>query len=142
MKFAESSSENSAGGGKSIRKSKDFEAELSEDSDKVTISKGQAQKQAANYNSDRVYSKKDVVAALGSIEGFANLPENMQKELLRDVWVGLNSRYGRGARETFIDVMSHKIPYMLLTEAYTAENAKEYRSLQSAKRTVAFFGEL
>ena len=129
-------SENSDKISKSARKSGDFEAKLSdaEDSDKVTISKGQAQKLAANYNSDRVYDKKDVVTAFRGIDGFANLPEDMQKELLRDVWVGLNSRYGKSARETFVEVMSNKIPYMLLTESYTEENAKEYGRLQSAKK--------
>ena len=134
--FSEKSAENSDKISKSARKSGDFEAKLedAEDSDKVTISKGQAQKLAANYNSDRVYDKKDVVKALRGIDGFANLPEDMQKELLRDVWVGLNSRYGKGARETFVEVMSNKIPYMLLTESYTEENAKEYGRLQSAKK--------
>ena len=46
---------------KNLRFSKDIEPTLAEDSDKVTISKGQAQKLAANYNSDRVYDKKDVL---------------------------------------------------------------------------------
>ena len=113
---------------KDRRYSKDITPKLedAEDSDKVTISKGQAQKLAANYNSDRVYDKKDVVTAFRGIDGFANLSEDMQKELLRDVWVGLNSRYGKGARETFVEVMSNKIPYMLLTESYTEENAAKY----------------
>ena len=116
-----------------LRFSKDIEATLADDRDKVTISKGQAQKQKANYNSDRVYSKKDVETALDGIEGFGNLPEDVRDEIFRDVWIGLNSYYDKSKRQTFIKTMEYKVPYMLMTNAFTEENLIKSKELRKEK---------
>ena len=72
---------------------------LSKSSDKVEISKGAQQKQRAEYQSDRVYHKKDVLETVKSVKALRLLPNKARNELIDELWRGINYRYHEDARK-------------------------------------------
>ncbi len=115
----------------------DIRYALSNDPEKVTISKGALQKQKANYTSDTVYSKKDVVTALNGIEELKYLPAEIKNEFLNNIWNGLNSHVDRKNREKFVDVISKKLFHTLLIEARTEENYNKLQALKAERKKAA-----
>ena len=99
-------------------------------SDKVVISKGEQQKRKADYHSDRVFRRMDAENAMHGVDGFAFLPSDIKKELINDIWIGLNSRFDSEKRQKFIEVMRNKIPVLLREKAMTEKNYTALRKLK------------
>lgn len=119
---------------------KGFRFALSEDGiagkseDSVTISKGVLQKQKANYNSDKVYSKKEVVTSFDTVAEMSYLPQETRERFLNDVWKGLNSHYGKDSREMYVESMSKELIRLLETEALPEDKLNELKLLKSARK--------
>lgn len=95
---------------------KDFALPADFDSDKVVISRGEDAKRRANYYSERVFSRGDVAAALGKIEGFNAIPKKLQSELINSVWRGYNDRRGPQGYELFTEVTYYRLHATLQQE--------------------------
>lgn len=76
----------------SLKPSQEKAKKLKEPLPKVVQTKGVAQKQAANYSSDKVFKAKDVFESIRSVESFRHLPQELQKSLVDDIWIAYNSR--------------------------------------------------
>lgn len=103
---------------------------LSKASDKVVISKGEREKQRAQYQSDRVYHKKDIAEIVKSVKVFSLLPSATREELVNKLWVGVNARYYEDARKTFLSTMIDEAYYLAVQEAYSEEYVARLNNVQ------------
>ena len=58
------------------------------DIDKIEVSRGKLEQMRANYKGDKVFYKKDVVAALKGIDALAKLPADMREDIANRLWRG------------------------------------------------------
>jgi hypothetical protein len=106
--------------------------------DKVVITKGQAQKQQAEFKSDRVYSRVDVSRAFEAIPVYNNIPSDVRRAFESEVWQGLNVRTTQNARELYlVDQVSNKLFQTILNEALTDEKMRELNDIEKQKRVAA-----
>jgi len=61
-------------------------------SETVTLSKGQIAALRANYEGDKVFTKKEVAAAISTIDALQKLPAKERSELVTHLWRGYNER--------------------------------------------------
>ena len=115
---------NNSDAGYSLRK-----PERAQSADHVTVSRGSLQKQKANYRSDRVYSKKDVVSTLNGIEGFRNMPADIRVGYIDEIWRGLNAQADAAHRETFIEAVSKRFTRDLEVEALGEDGGRIFDDL-------------
>ena len=100
------------------------------------MSRGEAAKRNANYESDRVYSKGEVENALSEIKGFdaisiskkvkgelrefngfKALPKSVRDELIDDIWRGLNSHYSKEQRSKHVELLGAKTFVRVMQES-------------------------
>ena len=93
--------------------------------DKVTKSKGEYQKQKANYTKKRVYSKTDVNKALLDVPYISTLPKSTQNDILDSMWYSLNTVEGDNQKDRFIESSFNRILRDLWQES------KEFANLSS-----------
>lgn len=110
-------------------------------SDKIVMSRGQVQKQKANYASDRVFSKKEVTDALAGIPFLEYIPPDVREEWNSELWLGLNAHLDAGKRESFMELMSKRIVLefegsAISTEAY--EVIQELKEEKTKERKATF----
>ena len=81
----------------------------SRDGNKVTMSKGEHAKQKANINSDKVFSRGDIINSLKKVKGLAHLfseangaPKKAVNDFVDKLWQQLNSRYSDIDRKMFL----------------------------------------
>ena len=75
----------------------------------VTLTKGELAKLHANYAGDKVFIKKDVAAAIKTIDALQKLPAAMRNELVTHLWTGYNERLNEQGFETFTELAWHQI---------------------------------
>ena len=83
----------------------------------VTISKGEMAKLHANYAGDKVFAKKDVAAAVKTIDALQKLPAAMRNELVTHLWTGYNERLNQQGFEMFTELAWHQIHAEVLQES-------------------------
>ena len=98
------------------RDEKTVQLSLKSSEDTVNISKGELAKIKANYKSDKVFNKNDVVKAINSIEYIAGIRPQLRNELINRVWKGYNERLDMAGYEKFTEVMYHRIHATILQE--------------------------
>ena len=109
---------------------------LKSSSETVAMSKGEAQKRKANYESDRVYSKADVTKVIESIKGFDSVKPKARNELIDDIWNGLNSRYSSTQRERYIEMMSNRAFWTVMQESGTALDTASQEEIYAIERDI------
>ena len=62
------------------------------DTDKIEVSRGKLEQMRANYKGDKVFYKKDVVAALKGIDALAKLPADMREDIANRLWRGYKQK--------------------------------------------------
>ena len=100
--------------------------------DKVTKSKGEYQKQKANYTKKRVYSKTDVNKALLDVPYISTLPKSTQNDILDSMWYSLNTVEGDNQKDRFIESSFNRILRDLWQESREFANlsADEVREVE------------
>ncbi len=100
--------------------------------DKVTKSKGEYQKQKANYTKKRVYSKTDVSKALLDVPYISTLPKSTQNDILDSMWYSLNTVEGDNQKDRFIESSFNRILRDLWQESREFANlsADEVREVE------------
>lgn len=83
----------------------------------VTISKGEMAKLHANYAGDKVFIKKDVAAAIKTIDALQKLPAAMRNELVTRLWRGYNERLNEQGFAMFTEIMWHQMHAEILQES-------------------------
>ena len=63
----------------------------------------------ANYEGDKVFTKKEVAAAISTIDALQKLPAAMRNELVTHLWRGYNERLNEQGFEQFTEVMWHQL---------------------------------
>ena len=91
------------------------------DPSKVTVSKGTLIKQKANYESEKVFSKKDITETLGEIKAFAELRSKVRENIIDRLWQGYNSRVDEQGYEKYSLVMKDKLFDELYESSMTDE---------------------
>ena len=97
------------------------------DYNKVTVSKGTLIKQKANYESEKVFSKKDITETLGEIKAFAELRTKVRENIIDRLWQGYNSRVDEQGYEKYTLVMKDKLIDELYESSMTDEEAKSLK---------------
>lgn len=93
-------------------------------SDTITMSRGEAAKRNANYENEKVYSKKEVADALNSIPGMDRLSsKSVLNELVETVWKAINSP-SVSRKDLFLELNFNRIFYTLSQNTYTSENTE------------------
>ena len=55
------------------------------DQERSTLTKGEAQKQRANYESDRVYTKNEIAKMVESLNGLSSIPKRFRTDIVNDI---------------------------------------------------------
>ena len=85
-------------------------------SETVTLSKGQIAALRANYEGDKVFTKKEVAVAISTIDALQKLPVKERSELVTHLWRGYNERLNEQGFEQFTEIMWHRIHAEILQE--------------------------
>jgi hypothetical protein len=85
-------------------------------SETVTLSKGQIAALRANYEGDKVFTKKEVAAAISTIDALQKLPAKERSVLSTYLWRGYNERLNEQGFEQFTEIMWHRIHAEILQE--------------------------
>ena len=83
----------------------------------MTLSKGQIAALRANYEGDKVFTKKEVAAAISTIDALQKLPAKERSELSTYLWRGYNERLNEQGFEKFTEIMWHRIHAEILRES-------------------------
>lgn len=97
------------------------------DHDKVTVSKGTLIKQKANYESEKVFSKKDITETLGEIKEFSELRSKVRDNIVDRLWQGYNSRVDEQGYEKYALVIKDKLLDELHESSMTDEEVKSLK---------------
>lgn len=116
-----------------ISSNSDIRFALPSASDKIVMSRGQVQKQKANYSSDRVFSKKEVTDALGGIPFLEYVPPDVREEWNSELWLGLNAHLDAGKRESFMELMSKRIAHEFEVSAISEESFQKIQKLKEKR---------
>ena len=127
--FSENSSKNSESGAET-----DSGAQFSrkKTSDTITMSRGEAAKRNANYESDVIFDKKDIVDGLNSVDTFGKLPADIRNDYIEEVWRLFNTFIDGSRREMYIDMVSKRLYVDLVKNGdfATEENRSKIKALK------------
>lgn len=109
-------------------------------SDTITMSRGEAAKRNANYESNVVFDKKDIVAGLNSVEAFGKLPADLKESYTEEVWRLFNTFIDPSRRKMYIDMVSKRLYIDVIKNGDFA--IKETRSIPSVIAQHARLGNI
>ena len=89
--------------------------------EKVTMSRGQLAALRANYRGDKVFTLKDVKAALLDIDALKELTPEQRDEIEHTLWRGYNGRLHQEGYDIFTKIMRHKLHTKILQEAHMTD---------------------
>ena len=87
------------------------------DQERSTLTKGEAQKQKANYESDKVYTKAEISKMVESLNGLSSIPKRFRTDIVNDIWTAFNSRYSPDQREIHASILANKIFTKVMQES-------------------------
>ena len=101
-------------------------------SDTITMSRGEAAKRNANYESDVIFDKKDIVDGLNSVDTFGKLPADIRNVYIEEVWRLFNTFIDGSRREMYIDMVSKRLYVDLVKNGdfATEENRSKIKALK------------
>ncbi len=100
--------------------------------DTITMSKGEAAKRNANYESDVIFDKKDIVDGLNSVDTFGKLPADIRNDYIEEVWRLFNTFIDGSRRKMYIDMVSKRLYVDLVKNGdfATEENRSKIKALK------------
>lgn len=106
------------------------------DQERSTLTKGEAQKQKANYESDKVYTKAEISKMVESLSGLSSIPKRFRTEIVNDIWTAFNSRYSPGQREMHASFLADKIFARVMQESGDAFDNTSQEDLYAMEREI------
>lgn len=106
------------------------------DQDRSTFTKGEAQKQKANYESDKVYTKAEISKMVESLSGLSSIPKRFRTEIVNDIWTAFNSRYSPEQRERHASFLADKIFARVMQESGDAFDNTSQEDLYAMEREI------
>lgn len=106
------------------------------DQERSTLTKGEAQKQKANYVSDKVYTKAEISKMVESLSGFSSIPKRFRAEIVNDIWSAFNSRYSPEQREMHASFLADKIFARVMQESGDAFDNTSQEDLYAMEREI------
>ena len=106
------------------------------DQDRSTLTKGEAQKQKANYESDKVYTKAEISKMVESLSGLSSIPKRFRTEIVNDIWTAFNSRYSPEQRERHASFLADKIFARVMQESGDAIDNTSQEDLYAMEREI------
>ena len=106
------------------------------DQDRSTLTKGEAQKQKANYESDKVYTKAEISKMVESLSGLSSIPKRFRTEIVNDIWAAFNSRYSPEQRERHASFLADKIFARVMQESGDAFDNTSQEDLYAMEREI------
>ena len=106
------------------------------DQERSTLTKGEAQKQKANYESDKVYTKAEISKMVESLSGLSSIPKRFRTEIVNDIWTAFNSRYSPEQRERHASFLADKIFARVMQESGDAFDNTSQEDLYAMEREI------
>lgn len=106
------------------------------DRDRSTLTKGEAQKQKANYESDKVYTKAEISKMVESLSGLSSIPKKFRTEIVNDIWTAFNSRYSPSQREQHASFLANKIFAKVMQESGDTFDNTSQEDLYAMEREI------
>ena len=106
------------------------------DQERSTLTKGEAQKQRANYESDRVYTKAEIAKMVESLNGLSSIPKRFRTDIVNDIWTAFNSRYSPDQREIHASILANKIFTKVMQESGDTFDNTSQEELYAMEREI------